>query len=288
MPELPEVETTVRELKKKIIGKKIIDVWTDTPKIIKRPSFSLLKKNIKQRKIRNITRKGKNIIIELDKNRAVLIHQKMTGHLLFGEWKKEKESWIPFKNKHLEDPMNRFIHLFFFLENGGMVALSDLRKFAKVIFGTKEEINSLEELKKLGPDALAVNFRDFNKKIKSKKGKIKQVLMNQEIISGIGNIYSDEILFDAKINPFKNSVELEEDELRRIFNSTKKILKLGVKLKGESFSDYRIPSGKKGNFDSKRKVYRREGERCPKCNGKIKREKIGGRSAHFCPTCQKI
>lgn len=286
MPELPEVETTIRELKKKIIGRKIINVWTDTPKIIKKPDFSSLRKNIKGSRIRNIKRKGKNIIIELDKNRAVLIHQKMTGHLLFGKWDKEKKFWVPVKNKYLKDPMNRFLHLIFFLENGDMVALSDLRKFSKVIFDSKEKINSLPEIKKLGPDAINVDFKEFKTKIKSKKGKIKQILMNQEVISGIGNIYSDEILFDAKIYPFKNTTDLKEDELKKIFNSTKKILELAIKLKGESFSDYRIPNGRKGNFDNKRKVYRKEGKKCPECRGKIKREKVGGRSAHFCPICQ--
>jgi formamidopyrimidine-DNA glycosylase len=287
MPELPEVETTVNDLRKKIRGLKIIDIWTDTPKIIKKPSVFFFKKNIKNSKIKDIKRRGKNIILKLDNNRAVLIHQKMTGHLLYGKWQKKNGEWRSEKGP-LEDPMNRFLHLIFFLNNGKMLALSDLRKFAKVIFGSQKEINSLPDLKKLGPDVLKVDFEDFKKIIKNKKGKIKQVLMNQEIISGIGNIYSDEILFEAKINPFQKTEELKDSDLKKIFNATKKILKIAINLKGESISDYRTPDGGKGNFDKARKIYRREKKKCPQCNGIIIRKKIGGRSTHFCPKCQPL
>lgn len=288
MPELPEVQTTVIGLRKKVVGLKILDVWTDAPKIIKIPNFPSFKKKIKNRKIEKVLRVGKNIILRLDDNRALLIHQKMTGHLLFGKWKKENERWHAVNGGPLSDPMNRFIHLIFFLSNGKMLALSDLRKFAKVIFGTKEDINNLPEIKKLGPDALEINFKEFKKRIKEKKGEIKKVLMNQEAISGIGNIYSDEILFESKINPFKRTEELGEVELKKLFNATKKILKIGIRLHGESISDYRTLEGKKGNFDKARKIYRREGQKCRKCGGKILRRKIGGRSAHFCPNCQKL
>lgn len=288
MPELPEVQTTVNGLIKKVIGSKIIDVWTDTPKLIKELSFPDFKKNIKNSKVETILRKGKNIILRLDKNRALLIHQKMTGHLLYGRWKQKNQKWEPVSDGPLSDPMNRFIHLIFFLQNGDMLALSDLRKFAKIIFNSQESILNLPEIRKLGPDALEVTFKEFKERIKNKKGKIKQVLMNQEIVSGIGNIYSDEILFGAKINPFKETDKLTEQELKKIFGSTKKILKNAIRLHGESFSDYRTLEGKKGNFDKERKVYRRGGEECFKCGENITREKIGGRSAHFCPKCQKL
>lgn len=289
MPELPEVETTVSYLRNKISGLKIIDVWLDASSIIKKPNISLFKKGLKGRKIENLLRIGKNIIFELDSNRAILIHQKMTGHLLLGKWQKLKGVWRPLKEGPLSDSMNRFLHLIFFLDNGDMLALSDLRKFAKVIFDDKNKIFSLPEILKLGPDVLKVSFDEFKKRIISKKErKIKQVLMDQEVVSGIGNIYSDEILFASKINPFKKVKNLKQKELKNLYTSTKKILDSAVRLKGESFSDYRTPDGKKGNFDKIRKVYRKQGQKCPYCKGLIQRKKIGGRSAHFCPNCQPL
>ncbi len=111
--------------------------------------------------------------------------------------------------------------------------------------------------------------------------------MNQEVIAGIGNIYSDEILFRAKVHPLRRVNSLKPEELKRIYLAIKVILKKAVEMKGDSFSDYRIPSGEKGGFQEKTKVYQREGEKCFNCKTQIKRIKIGGRSAHFCPQCQK-
>ncbi|MEI7424524.1 MAG: zinc finger domain-containing protein, partial [Candidatus Staskawiczbacteria bacterium] len=122
---------------------------------------------------------------------------------------------------------------------------------------------------------------------KNKKGKIKQILMKPEIIAGIGNIYASEILWQAKIFPGESVVNLKEKELKLIYQSIKKVLKIAVKLGGESFSDYRKPDGTKGNFDPKRMVYNREGEKCKRCGKKIERIKFGGRSSFYCPYCQK-
>jgi len=289
MPELPEVETTKEELKKLVLERKIVDVWSDTPKIVKNIDFSDFQREIKGRIIKDIQRKGKNIIFLLDKDRAFLIHQKLTGHLLYGKWKREGSGWVPEKEGPLSDPMNRFLHLIFFLDNKKMLALSDLRKFAKVIFGKKEEIFSLPEIISLGPDALEIDFERFKENLQRKPNlQIKKVLMDQNIISGIGNIYSDEILFASKINPFKKIKDLKENDFKLLFKNTKDILKKAIKLKGESISDYRIPDGTKGNFDKIRKVYRREGQNCFICGTKIIRKKIQGRSTYFCPSCQPL
>jgi len=169
-----------------------------------------------------------------------------------------------------------------------MIALSDARKFAKVELWKTKEL--LKEFNKLGPEPLDKNFtfKKFKDILKGKKGKIKQVLMNPEIIAGIGNIYSSEALWHAKINPQKETQKLKEKELKNIYNSIKKVLELSIKLGGESFSDYRKPDGSKGNFDTERKAYKREGQKCSRCGEKIKRIKFGGRSAFFCPHCQRI
>lgn len=289
MPELPEVETTTLELRNKVLKRTFLDVWTDFPKIIKTPkNFEEFKRKIKNKKIEKIWRAGKNIIFDLSGNLSLLIHQKLTGHLLYGKWEMKNGKWQAIEKGPLkEDPMNRFLHLIFRLDSGEQLALSDLRKFAKVELAKSEDIK--KELSSLGPDPLEINFKEFKQALAEKrKGKIKQVLMNQEIISGVGNIYSDEALFEAGVHPFKDTSKLKEDDLKRIYQALKKILKKAIELKGESISDYRTPAGKRGEFDKLRKVYRKEGEKCSHCGTIIKRIKIAGRSAHFCPTCQKI
>jgi len=293
MPELPEVETTINILKKtkpRILGAVFLDIWTDSPSLIKKPKDLLqFKKEIKGKKIERIRRRGKNIIFGLSSGKNLLIHQKLTGHLLLGEWKRQDNKWQALvKGPLTEDPMNRFLHLIFYLDNGKQLALSDLRKFAKLEVLSEEELK--KELGSLGPEPLdkSFTFEKFKEGVLKKKNKaIKQVLMDQGVIAGIGNIYSDEILFEARINPFRKIRELNEKELKEIYSAMKKILSLGIKLQGASVADYRLPWGAKGGFDRLIKVYRKEGQRCPRCGAIIKRQKIGGRSAHFCPKCQK-
>lgn len=291
MPELPEVETIVRDLKKHILGRKIEDVWSDFKKVVKIPAdFELFKRKIIGKKIKKIRRRGKNILFDLSGKETLLIHQKLTGHLLYGVWSIKNKVWVPSVVGPLGDPVNRFIHLIFWLDNKKMLALSDLRKFAKVELWNKSELENAEEFKRLGPEPLEEDFtfNKFKKIIQKARGKIKEVLMNQNIIVGIGNIYSDEILWRAKIHPQKETSKLKEVEIKKIYLVMKKILKKAIKLGGESISDYRRISGEKGYFDKERRIYRREGEKCVFCGRIIKRIKIGGRSAHFCPKCQKI
>lgn len=293
MPELPEVETVVRDLQKKVLNRTLFNVWTDFPKTIKNPkNFAEFKNKIKGRKIKKVWRRGKNIIFELSGGLKLLIHQKMTGHLLLGKWKRKGNIWesvIPGPLK--EDPMNRFLHLIFWLDNDQMLALSDLRKFAKVELWGESELENSKGFKSLGPEPLDESFifEKFKEVLsKKKKGKIKQILMDQQIVAGIGNIYSDEILWAAKIHPLKDISELKDKELRMIYQSMKKILPRAIELGGESFSDFRRISGQKGYFDKERKVYRRQGEKCSRCGKIIKRIKVGGRSAHFCSNCQLL
>jgi len=290
MPELPEVETTIRQLKTEVLNRTFVDFWTDTPKIIKKPkNINDFKKQIIGKKILNLRRKGKNIIFDLSESKSLLIHQKLTGHLLFGEWKLLNNKWVPVKKNALAEKINSYIHLLFVFDNNKMMALSDLRKFAKVELWDKDKLENSDVFKKIGIDPMDKNFtfKGLKEILKNKKGPIKKILMNQEIIAGIGNIYSDEILWDSKIHPLTKISSLEDKELKKIYLSIKKILKKAIKLKGESFSDYRLPSGERGNFDKERKVYRRENQQCFRCKNSIKRVKINNRSAYFCPFCQK-
>lgn len=294
MPELPEVETIVSDLNKEILGRKIQEVWTDFPKMIKLPkNFEQFKKEIIGKKVKKIWRRGKNIIFELEgvESRSVyylLIHQKLTGHLLLGKWKRIKNQWqSEIKGPLEDDPMNQFLHLIFWLDDDRQLALSDLRKFAKIELLDQQTLE--RELNSLGPEPLEKNFTfdRFKEILAKKKGKIKQVLMDQTVIAGIGNIYSDEILWQAKIHPLREVAKLKEEELKKIYQATREILPKAIKLGGESISDFRRIFGERGYFDKERKVYRREGEKCSDCGTIIRRIKLAGRSAHFCPKCQK-
>lgn len=289
MPELPEVETTVLDLRKKVLGRTFVDLWTDFPKMVKEPKFEQFQKEIKGKKIKRIWRRGKNIIFDLSNNYSLLIHQKLTGHLLLGKWQQKEKKWQAMGEGPLsKDPMNRFLHLIFWLDNGQQLALSDLRKFAKVELLVKERLD--KKLKEFGPEPLEKDFtfEKFKEALsKKRKGKIKQVLMDQKIISGIGNIYSDEILWKAKIYPLARIDQLSEKKLKKIYQTMREILKKAIELGGESISDFRRLSGEKGDFDKERKVYRREGKKCSRCGNVIERIKLAGRSAYFCPHCQR-
>jgi len=291
MPELPEVQTTISGLKSKVLKRTFVDVWSDWKKLIKKPKdFLQFKKELENKKIKKIWRRGKNIIFDLSNDYSLLVHQKMTGHLMIGEWKQTNNKWQPTKKGPLEEKINTFIHLIFFFDNGKMMALSDVRKFAKVELWKTKDLLESKTFKDLGPEPLEQDFtfKKFKETIKNKKGKIKQILMDQNVIAGIGNIYSSEALWQSKIHPEKTIAKLSDSELSLLYRAVKKVLELGVKLGGESFSDYRKVDGSKGDFDTERKAYKREGQKCHRCGTLIKRLKFGGRSAFFCPKCQKI
>ncbi|HHE67581.1 MAG TPA: DNA-formamidopyrimidine glycosylase [Candidatus Parcubacteria bacterium] len=296
MPELPEVETIVRGLKKKVLNKKIKNLWTDSPKLIKKPkSFTAFKKALKGRKIEAVRRRGKNILLEVSGGKTILIHQKLTGHLLFGKWRRKKGKWISEINGPLaEDPMNKFLHIIFWLDKGCQLALSDLRKLAKLELWDKKELERSKGFLELGPEPLSrdFSFQKFKEAIAKKKGPIKRVLMDQKVIAGIGNIYSDEILFLARIHPLTPANMLSAKQIKKLYQSIREILKIAIKYKGTTIlsgaEEYRLPSGERGKYQEKRQVYRKENKPCPRCGKKIKRIKIGQRSAHFCSVCQKI
>ncbi len=293
MPELPEVETIIRGLKKKILNLKIQDVWTDSKKIIKKPKqFSRFKKELKGKIVVGIRRRGKNILIDLSGDKVLLVHQKISGHLLYGRWKKEKGKWISeVQGSLVNDFWNNFLHLIIFFNDNRQLALSDLRKFSKVELWDKEKLEKSKYLQSLGAEPLEKDFtfKKFKESLnKRRRGRIKQVLMDQRIIVGIGNIYANEILWKSKVNPFKDLNKLKEKDLRKIYKNIKIVLKEAIKLKGSSVSDFRQIDGKKGRYGNFLKVYRKEGEKCLVCKNKIKRDKISGRSTFFCSKCQPL
>ena len=310
MPELPEVTTTVSGLQKVLPGMTISGLWTDLAKkdqaikqfkgTIKDEKFFLnFKKKVIGQKIIKVTRRAKNILIDISGEHTILIHLKMTGHLLFGNYYQEKKTgkWLPRGSKALADPFNRFVHLVFTLEdkkkNKKFLVFSDARKFGKVTLFRSKEISLIKDLKDLGPEPLeeSFTFKVFKDRLALKpRGKIKTVLMNQNIIAGIGNIYSDEMLWQSGINPNSICIKIPDRKLKLLYKAMRQILSKSIILGGDSTSDYRNIKGEKGNFQKHHKVYRQSGKRCPKpkCCGIIKREIIGGRSAHFCPKHQEL
>lgn len=284
MPELPEVETIVRGLKRFVPGLKITNMWTDVL------NFRKIKKNVVGEKILSVGRRGKNILASLTHNKTLLIHQKMTGHLMYGKWMRRKNKWesvLPGPMR--DDPENRFIHLVLFLSNGRQLALCDMRKFAKAVVLPTEKISKEFEKMGLEPFDKKFNFQNFSKIIKNKKGKIKSVLMDQTVIAGIGNIYSDEILWLAGVHPLKKTFRLKEAELKKISKAIRLVLKKAIKARGSSYIDYRDAQGKKGRYQEMQNAYGLKGEKCKKRDGGIiEKIKVGGRSAHFCSAHQKL
>jgi formamidopyrimidine-DNA glycosylase len=291
MPELPEVENTVRSLNKLVVGSRIVDVWTDAPKLVRKGSFLELKKKIKGKKIIGVKRRAKNIIILLDGEHALLTHLKMTGHYLVGKWdiKKNsgKETAISASKGIMGEKVNGYIHVIFYLDDGRELALSDLRKFAKLIFGKEKDIYKEEGVGNAGTEATEIGIGEFRSIVSGSSKNIKMLLMDQEKVAGIGNIYSDDILFKAKVHPLRKASSLSEKEIKAIYAAMKEILSLAIRLGGTSISDYRNTKGEKGGYGDIRLVYRRDGKPCPVCETPIKRLKIGGRSARFCPSCQE-
>lgn len=300
MPELPEVETTTRGLQKTVVGLEIKNVWTDLDTKDKRQKesvankdyFKYFKKEVSGKKILSVERRAKNILVNISNNKTILIHLKMTGHLLYGKYKFQKKKWVPNEAGPLHDPFNRFVHVVFTLSNEKHLAFSDARKFGKIVLLDTDTAHNTKHLNTVGPEPLHKNFsldKMISRLLTKPNGKIKTVLMDQSIIAGIGNIYSDEILWRAGVHPERNVSKINKKEFNLIFNATKEILAKGIDFGGDSMSDYRNIHGLPGKFQLHHEAYRRTGEKCRKksCKGKIKRKMIGGRSSHFCDTHQK-
>src|SRR3990167_5848236 len=298
MPELPEVHTTVEGLKKLVINKMIRDVWSDfhvgtavgaRQTIKNRKYFDKFRKIVMGAKIKSLERRGKNILIHLSNKHTIVVHMKMTGHLMVGKYKYKK--WVAIEKGPLQDSFNKFIHLVFSLSNKRHLVLSDMRKFASITIFKTEELHKHETLAELGPDPLDPNFsaEKFFEIIHSKKNTpIKSSLLDQSAVSGIGNIYSDEILWETGVHPFSKADKIPEKKLIEIFGVAQKILRFSIKHGGDSKSDYRNAFGEKGRFQNFHKAYGKKDQKCQKknCLGIIQRTMIRGRSAHFCPKHQ--
>lgn len=292
-------------MRKYLTGLSIIDAWTDyaskfhaNKDNIQNPAFfARFRNEVKGTKITGADRRGKNVLIRLSNGKTILIHMKMTGHVMYGAYEKRangKESWIATEPGPLrDDPFNKFVHFVLALSNGKAMVLSDMRKFAKVTLIDSNRMDESLHLSTHGPEPLDKKFGVAELKaavFKKPNGPVKQVLMNHEVISGIGNIYSDEILWRAGVHPLEKIKDISDKKWPVIHKAMKETLKNGIDFGGDSMSDYRNILGERGKFQNRHRAYRRTGEKCSKlgCTGIIKRIKIGGRSGHFCDTHQKL
>ena len=287
MPELPEVEVVKKSLESKLKNLTIKRVFINNNKLrykINNKEFS----KIKGLKIISVKRRAKYLLIQLNQNLTILAHLGMTGKFfIFNKNIKYKTSFYYSLKKN--DSKND--HLTLFLNHGYKLIYNDVRKFGFIKLLQSQNINECSHLKFLGPEPLTNDFNIsyLNNYFLNKKTKIKDLLMNQKFIAGLGNIYCNEILFLCKISPSRIVKKINKNELVKIVKFTKKIIKKSISLGGSSIKDFAGTEGQNGNFQQRFNVYNREKRKCKtkKCTGIIKKIVNSNRSSFFCPRCQK-
>jgi len=273
MPEKPEVITVANNLKKHILNRKITRCNVLWPNIIASPSVEKFKKECVGETIHSITTRGKFIVLELDKY-SLLIHLRMEGKFFF----REKEEELS-KHEHVE----------FILDDSISFRYHDVRKFGKMYLIPKEKTYTSKPLCDLGYeyDSNDLNENYLLDKFAKKKLPIKTVLLDQSIITGIGNIYDDEILFLSHINPHQEASSLTKKNCKDIIENTKKVLDHAVKLGGTTIRSFTSEEGVHGMFQNELLVHGRKDEKCPNCGSLIIKETINGRGTYYCNKCQK-
>lgn len=288
MPELPEVEVVTRGLAKLLPGKTIRDVWYDWDK-----SFPNAPADVQNfllgAKIVHVRRRAKVLIIELNTNYSLIVHLKMTGQLVYVSSQSRFGAGHPSDSLigRLPDSSTRVI-----LDLGkgeAKLFFNDQRKFGWMRLVPTAEIPAIDFFKRLGPEPLAADFtyETFAGRInKRPKSSIKAVLLDQTIIAGVGNIYADEALFAARIHPATKVGAIARAALRRLFVELIAVLKLSIEKGGSTDRNYVNAEGKKGSYTSFAKVFRRDGQPCPRCGTILVKTRVAGRGTHICPVCQ--
>lgn len=270
MPELPEVETVARGLNQRVAGDVIESVWLGSkPEPLKSPAREIAAA-LQSKRIARVRRSGKHIVFDLEPigNGAVpvqwIVHLGMTGNMV-----------VSAQDAHRE----KHTHAVAQLASGRELRFVDPRRFGR--------LSVIEDFSPPGAEPLDVSFEDFATLFRGRKTPIKSALLNQKLLSGVGNIYADETLFRARIRPRRRASSLTRDNLRRLYAALRRVLKQAIKLGGSSISDYVDSNGDEGFFQLKHRVYGREGKPCLVCKTPIKRVVIAGRSSHYCPECQR-
>jgi len=271
MPELPEVETIRRDLEKLIVGHKVLGIETNSPKQVQ-PSLNVVKKAIIGTTIKKVQRRAKILQIFFSSGAIIIVHLKLTGRLLVRKKGDKTDDWQ---------------HVTVFLSGGNELRFADARKFGWLRL-LKDEKELQKILKEFGPEPFSdLTLPVFQKILSSTARPIKIILMDQQRISGVGNIYASEALFLAGIDPRRPANKINQKEAEKLFHNLEKVLKLGLRYRGASDNDYLDALGHKGSYQEHFLVYGRQGQKCPTCSGLIKRIVVGGRGTFYCSACQK-
>ena len=276
MPELPEVETIRRELDREVVGKRIKSVEVKGLRSIRRHNT---KKQFTSRldgaKISGVERRGKYLVMKLDTGDLLVVHLRMSGQLLRLTGK---------------DPVDKHDHVIITFTQAGQLRFRDPRTFGEMFVTDPDELKTISEVADLGPDLVdnPISWTDFARMLLQKKTKLKALLMDQHFVAGIGNIYSDEILWGAGLKWDRSSESLSPQEVRRLYRAMVETLQDAVKYRGSSLADEQYVDlfGKPGEYQHHHKVYAREGEACRRCRHVVVRERYGGRSTFYCGACQ--
>lgn len=271
MPELPEVETIKETLKQKLLKRKIVGISIRYPKLIEYPSSKEFEKEIVGETIHDLKRRGKWILFELD-HYYLLSHLRMEGRYLF---------------RSPEESIQKHEHISFLLDNGLELRYKDTRKFGRMHLIEKEKLYEQKPLSELGLEPWDVNATYLQTKLQGKSIPIKTSLLDQSIITGIGNIYANEILYLSKISPIRKSNALTRKELNTIIENTKKVLEAAIHEGGTTIRSYESSEGVHGMFQQQLYVHGKEGLPCPNCKHTILKMVVGGRGTYYCPKCQK-
>lgn len=270
MPELPEVETIRRGLAERLTGRRISGVRVLMDKIA-RPDPAAFAAAVTGRTIRGLTRRGKVLVWRLDKG-LIAGHLKMTGRFDFVD-----PGTQPEKHTHV---------VFEFEGRPFELHYNDLRQFGWLHALPDDGLDRVSFWNQLGPDALDVSPDRFRERFQGRRGRLKPLLLSQNLVAGLGNIYVDESLHRAGIHPMTTADSLCEADIDRLHGAMTEVLSEAVELGGSSISDYRNAEGKLGYFQTKHRVYGKSGQVCPVCGREIERIKLGGRSTCYCPGCQ--
>ncbi|MCB9158484.1 MAG: bifunctional DNA-formamidopyrimidine glycosylase/DNA-(apurinic or apyrimidinic site) lyase [Caldilineaceae bacterium] len=275
MPELPEVETYVRELEPLLRGRRITRAAVTWPRTIAAPTATMFVDQIADQRFSDFSRRGKYMLLGLESGDTLIVHLRMTGKLLVMAG---------------DAPVDKHTHVVLDLDNGQRVHYNDTRKFGRMWLVTNPET----VLRKLGPEPLSEAFSPahLGAALAGRSAAVKALLLNQEIIAGVGNIYADEALFAAGIAPLRAGGDLSEAEVTALHNAVRRVLAAGIaargsSLGGSSLQNYLRPSGEQGGFQEQHQVFRRTGEPCRTCGQPIERIIVAQRSTHYCPHCQR-
>jgi len=273
MPELPEVETVRRGLNEKLTGRTIVGVDVYLNKIIKAPNVAEFKQILPGKRVESVRRKGKYLIIDLTEDYVLVMHMRMTGRF----------DYVPAGTE-----LRKSTFIVFKLDNGYDLHFSDPRQFATVHLLPVKDIYTITGLATLGPEPISddFTFADFKAKLVKRQGKIKNIILDQRVMAGIGNIYADESLFAAGIDPERPANSLTEEEQLRLYHAIRANLEAGILHRGTSVQSYFDVEGRKGEHQEYLKVYRRLNKPCVKCGKPIMRKEVAGRGTYYCPHCQ--